>query len=153
MADQKNVIIRFENVNFGYGEDNPILDEASFSLREDAKFTVMGQNGAGKSTIFKLVTGELKPESGAIHVKPGATIAVGRQVMAREHLEESVHDYFAHAFAGKTYDLDRRIKEVLEIVNLSATLEKKVGEFSGGQQARLLLAYALIQEPDIDRKS
>ncbi|OGL66704.1 hypothetical protein A2856_02985 [Candidatus Uhrbacteria bacterium RIFCSPHIGHO2_01_FULL_63_20] len=149
MADQKNVIIRFENVNFGYGEDNPILDEASFSLREDAKFTVMGQNGAGKSTIFKLVTGELKPESGAIHVKPGATIAVGRQVMAREHLEESVHDYFAHAFAGKTYDLDRRIKEVLEIVNLSATLEKKVGEFSGGQQARLLLAYALIQEPDI----
>jgi len=150
MAENKgNVIVRFENVSFGYGEDNPILDEASFSLREDAKFTVMGQNGAGKSTLFKLITGELKPAEGKIHLKQGATIATGQQVMKREHLTETVREYFAHAFPENTYDLDRRIKDVLETVNLSAPLEKKVGDFSGGQQARLLLAYALIQEPDI----
>lgn len=144
-----NVIIRFEGVNFGYGEDNPILDDASFSVRENAKFTVMGQNGAGKSTIFKLITGELKPESGAIHITPGSTIATAKQVMAREFLTDTVEEYFARAFEEKKYDLERRIKDVLDTVNLHAPLDKKIGEFSGGQQARLLLAYALIQEPDI----
>lgn len=147
--DHGNVIIRFENVSFGYGEDNPILDEASFSMRENAKFTVMGQNGAGKSTIFKLITGELKPAEGKIHITAGSTIATAKQVMAREHLTETVRDYFAHAFAEKMYDLDKRIADVLDTVNLKAPLDKQVGAFSGGQQARLLLAFALIQEPDI----
>ncbi len=144
-----NVIIRFENVSFGYGEDNPVLDEASFSVRENAKFTVMGQNGAGKSTIFKLITGELKPSEGKIHLLQGATIATAKQVMAREFLDDTVEDYFARAFEEKKYDLDRRIKDVLDTVNLDAPLDKKIGAFSGGQQARLLLAFALIQEPDI----
>ena len=63
---QSNVVVRFEEVSFGYSTDNPVLDEASFSVREDTKLTVMGQNGAGKSTIFKLITGELKPDKGKI---------------------------------------------------------------------------------------
>jgi len=146
---QNNVVVRFENVTFGYTSEKLILNEASFSVREDVKFTVMGQNGAGKSTIFKLITGELKPTRGNVHFSQGATIATGKQVMAREHLTESVRDYFAHAFVEVPYNLDKRIKDVLEIVNLTAPLDKKVGEFSGGQQARLLLAFALIQEPDV----
>ncbi len=146
---QQNVIIRFEDVRFGYHSEKRLLDEASFSVREDAKFTLMGQNGAGKSTIFKLITGELKPERGQIHIPPNATIAIAKQVMAREHLTETVREYFAHAFTEVPYNLDKRIADVLEVVNLSAPLDKIVGEFSGGQQARLLLAFALIQEPDI----
>ncbi len=146
---QSNVIVRFEEVSFGYQAENLILDEASFSIREDAKLTLMGQNGAGKSTIFKLITGELKPDKGAIHTLNGSTIATAKQVMAREHLTETVREYFAHAFVEVPYNLDKRIKDVLEVVNLHAPVEKIVGEFSGGQQARLLLAYALIQEPDI----
>lgn len=146
---QGNVVVRFENVSFGYTTDNPILDEASFSVREDTKLTVMGQNGAGKSTIFKLITGELKPDRGMVHFAPGTRIATGKQVMAREHLTETVREYFAHAFEEAPYNLDKKINEVLDVVNLAAPLEKIVGDFSGGQQARLLLAYALIQEPEI----
>ncbi|MFA4846145.1 MAG: ABC-F family ATP-binding cassette domain-containing protein [Patescibacteria group bacterium] len=144
-----NVIVRFEDVSFGYSKDSPILNEASFSVRENTKLTLMGQNGAGKSTLFKLITGEMKPDKGNVHVLSSATIATGKQVMAREHLIESVRDYFAHAFMDVPYNLDKKIKDVLEVVNLNAPLEKPVGDFSGGQQARLLLAYALIQEPDV----
>ncbi|MBI5794616.1 ABC-F family ATP-binding cassette domain-containing protein [Candidatus Uhrbacteria bacterium] len=144
-----NVIVRFEDVSFGYSRENPIVDEASFSVRENTKLTLMGQNGAGKSTIFKLITGELKPDKGNIHLLQGATIATGKQVMAREHLTESVREYFAHAFPEVPYNLDKRIKDTLEVVNLTAPLEKLIGDFSGGQQARLLLAYALIQESDV----
>src|SRR3989339_1022242 len=144
-----NVVVRFEDVTFGYTTEKPILREASFSVREDSKLTLMGQNGAGKSTIFKLISGELEPDKGNIHLKQGATIATTRQVMAREHLVESVRDYFAHAFGEVPHNLDKKIAGVLEVVNLKTTLDKIVGELSGGQQARLLLAYALIQEPDI----
>ena len=146
---QNNVIVRFENVTFGYNSDTPNLKEVNFSVREDSKLTLMGQNGAGKSTIFKLITGELKPDRGEVHFKQGSTIATAKQVMAREHLTETVREYFAHAFEEAPRNLDKRIADVLEVVNLSAPLDKPVGDFSGGQQARLLLAYALIQEPDI----
>lgn len=147
--DHGNVIVRFSGVSYGYDEDHPILDAADFSVRENAKITLMGQNGAGKSTIFKLLTGELKPKEGQISIQKGANIATGLQTMARERMEDTVCEFFERAFAEKTYDLDKRIKDVLETVNLPASPEKKIKEFSGGQQARLLLAYALIQNPDI----
>ena len=147
--DHGNVIVRFSGVTYGYDEENPLLDEADFSVRENAKITVMGQNGAGKSTIFKLITGVMKPQAGQISIQKGASIAVGQQVLPREQLEDTVREFFERAFVEKTYDLDRRIEQVLETVNLHAPLEKKLNAFSGGQQARLLLAYALIQEPDI----
>lgn len=144
-----NVIVRFSGVTYGYDEENPLLDEVDFSVRENAKITVMGQNGAGKSTIFKLLTGALKPTEGQINIKQGASIAIGLQVLERERMNDTVREFFGHAFTEKLYDLDRRIENVLQTVDLKASLEKKIGEFSGGQQARLLLAYALIQEPDI----
>src|SRR3989338_6105752 len=146
---QNNVVVRFENVAFGYSAEKPLLDEANFSVRENTKLTLMGQNGAGKSTIFKLITGELKPVRGNIHLLPGATIATAKQVMAREHLTETVRDYFAHAFTEAPYNINKRIADALEAVNFSAPLDKTISDFSGGQQARLLLAFALIQEPDI----
>jgi ATP-binding cassette, subfamily F, member 3 len=147
--DHGNVIIRFSGVTYGYDEEHPLLEEADFSVRENAKVTVMGQNGAGKSTIFKLITGGLKPKEGQISITQGTSIATGLQVLERERMGDTIREFFARAFAEKKYDLDKRIANVLETVNFVAPLDKKVGEFSGGQQARLLLAYALIQEPDI----
>ncbi len=144
-----NVIIRFNEVIFHYDKNKPILTEASFSVRENTKITIMGQNGAGKSTIFKLITGDLKPNEGQVSVTPGTTIAIALQVMNRENMDKTIEEYFSDAFAKKIYDLPKKIKKVLDIVHLSAPLDRKIIQFSGGQQARLLLAYALIQEPDI----
>lgn len=152
MAD--NVILRFSEVTFEYSPNKPLLDEASFSLRAGSRITLMGQNGAGKSTLFKMITGELKPKEGDIYLTPtDASIAVARQVMPKEVMNLTVHDYFATAFKEKEYALDKHIKSVLEVVHLGLSQDvfgsKTIKEFSGGQQARLLLAHALIQEPDI----
>ena len=92
--DHGNVIVRFSGVTYGYDEENPLLDEADFSVRENAKITVMGQNGAGKSTIFKLITGVMKPQAGQISIQKGASIAVGQQVLPREQLEDTVREFF-----------------------------------------------------------
>ena len=145
-----NVVLRFDKVSFEYGHKKPILDEVSFSMRQGSKITLMGQNGAGKSSLFKLITGEIKPQHGHVSVDKEATVALGRQVMPRDQLDFTVKDFFAKFFKGKGWELSMHIKEVLDVVNLpQPKLEKKIREFSGGQQARLLLASALIQDPDI----
>ena len=145
-----SIILRFSEVGFQHLRNKPLLDEVSFSVRLGSRITLMGQNGAGKSSLFGLITGELKPTSGSIHITPkDATKAHARQVMPKEMMELSVRDYFATAFGEKKYNLDKLIAEAFEIVNTSLPLDKKIKELSGGQQARLLLAHALIQNPDI----
>jgi ATP-binding cassette subfamily F protein 3 len=197
-----DVIIRFDNVSFEYGQ-KPILAEAVFSVRQGMKMTLMGQNGAGKTTIFQLIMGALKPEEGAINIEQGLTMAIGRQVIPRDEMDLTVREFFEKAFPKKIYDIEPRIKKILDVVHLDlvstpssvathrdfrakaaqpddsvarptprrdgrlaaenigalagngvskqglAPLEKKLRDFSGGQQARLLLAQALIQDPDI----
>jgi ATPase subunit of ABC transporter with duplicated ATPase domains len=78
-----NVVLRFDNVSFHYDPNKPLMDEASFSVREIAKITIMGQNGAGKSTIFKPILGAagiskdlsedmtLRPTGGKVHILNG----------------------------------------------------------------------------------
>lgn len=159
--DHGNVVLRFDKVLFHYDQNKPILNEASFSVRENAKVTIMGQNGAGKSTIFKLILGAtsvkeditsdmmLKPISGDVHILNGASVGIGLQVMPKRFFEHTVLEYFETAFTEKTYNIEKLIKDVLEVVQFSTDLTKKIKDFSGGQLARLLLAYALIQKPDI----
>ncbi len=150
MADES--VIRFEDVSFDYGHKKPSLDEVSFVIRRGAKLTLMGQNGAGKSTIFSLITGEVVPEEGTIHRAPRLSVAIARQVIPRDELDISVRDFFQKVFSQKMYDIDKRIDEVLEVVHLRGhekIHDRTMRSFSGGQQARLLLASALIQDPDV----
>ncbi len=146
---RNEVILRFDNVSFEFGHHSPILNEVNFSVRDGWKVTLMGQNGAGKSTIFQLITGALSPEEGNIHIADGLSIAIARQVIPRDQMGFTVREFFERCFDTKIYDIDPRIDEVLEVVNLHAPHDRIVGSFSGGQQARLLLASALIQKPDL----
>lgn len=145
-------IIHFEDVSFEYGHNKPILDEVSFTLRRGMKMAVMGQNGAGKSTLFSLMTGERSPTDGEINRSHGMKVAIAAQVIPREKMELTVRDFFQSHFDKKVYDIDPKIDAVLEVVNLKGhekLHDRIVKSFSGGQQARLLLASALIQDPDL----
>lgn len=149
MADKGEVIVRFDHVSFEHGSRKPILDEVSFTVRRGSKITLMGQNGAGKSTLFGLITGTNDPEDGEIHLANKLSIALSHQVIPREKLEMTVREFFEDCFDEKVYDIDPKIDNILEVVNLHADKEKVIKGFSGGQQARLLLASALIQSPDL----
>lgn len=141
--------MRFEKAEFAYGPKKHILEEVDFVVREGAKLALMGQNGAGKTTLFKLIMGEEKLDEGKIVVVNGATVATALQMVPREKLEMTVTDFFQSAFKETVYAIEPKIAKVLDAVNLDAPREKKIKEFSGGQKARLLLAHALIQDPDI----
>lgn len=144
-----NVIARFGEVSFEYKHKQSILAEVDFSVRRGSKVTLMGQNGAGKSTLFQLMNGKLEPTEGEVHIEKGLTIATSRQVIPLDQLGLTVREFFEVCFTGKVYDIDPKIDKVLEVVNFEADHERIMQSFSGGQQARLLLASALIQNPDL----
>ncbi len=155
MSNRDGLIV-FKEVTFEHDATKPILEEANFVVRRGAKLTLMGQNGAGKTTIFKLIRGELRPDEGSINLQPRTTIAIARQIIPREEQTLSVREFFQRCFAETVYDIDPRIDKVLEAVDLTPSdapqadfKERTISSFSGGQQARLLLASALIQEPDV----
>src|SRR5687767_7460413 len=95
------------------------------------------------------MAGTLSPESGHIHLSHGMTIATAAQVIPRAKMDLSVCEFFRSYFTKPVYDIDPRIDAVLEVVNLKADHSRIISSFSGGQQARLLLASALIQNPDL----
>jgi ATPase subunit of ABC transporter with duplicated ATPase domains len=142
-------LLSFDEVSFEYGHNKPILQEVSFSVRRGMKVTLMGQNGAGKTTLFDLITKAAKPESGQINISNSVTIAQARQVIPRDLLDLTMREFFERCFKEKVYDIDVKIEEVLEVVNFHAPHDRIVRSFSGGQQARLLLASAIIQNPDL----
>ncbi|OGY45640.1 MAG: hypothetical protein A2744_03060 [Candidatus Buchananbacteria bacterium RIFCSPHIGHO2_01_FULL_44_11] len=147
MAEE--VIVRFDQVTFEYQEGKPLLDEASFSVRSGSKITLMGQNGAGKSTLFALIRGQLKPKSGTVSLTNNATIGAALQAIPRSDFDLTVEQYFAKVFEVVPPGLKSDISKVLAVVNLSISTDRRVGHLSGGQQARVLLAAALIRNPDI----
>ncbi len=145
----EDVILRFDNVKFEYVEKKPVLDEACFCVRKGAKTTLMGQNGAGKSTIFKLIKGEIKPTKGDVFITNNATIATALQMVDKQDLNLTVEEYFAKAFDSVPGNIKGQINKVMNAVDLTAPIDRKLADLSGGQQARILLAFALIQNPDI----
>lgn len=143
------VVLRFEDVTFNYTENKPVLLESSFVIRRGAKLTLMGQNGAGKSTLFSMIMGDLKPEEGRVIIGQGLHIAIAKQFIPHTQWSLTVREFLELAFTEKVYDIDKRAIGVFETVALTVPLDKHIKDLSGGQKGRLLIAQALIQEPDI----
>ncbi len=150
MSVSNETVIGFKWVDFHYDFRKPILEEVTFNVRKGSKITIMWQNGAGKSTIFKLINGELEKKWWVINIDKKLTIATGYQVVQAEDKELTVQEFFRKYYQDDSvFNIDKQIFEILEVVNLKTKLDKKISAFSWGQQARLLLAAALIQNPDI----
>ncbi len=142
-------VLRFEDVIFNFGENKRILDEANFVVRKGTKLTLMGQNGAGKSTLFSLIMGERKADEGRIIIGQDLHVAIAKQFIPHSQWHLTVRQFLEKAFDEKIYDIDKRAKEVFTEVQLNVPLDRTIKELSGGQKGRLLIAQALIQNPDI----
>ncbi len=142
-------VLRFEDLSFHYKENKPILHEANFVIRKGSKLTLMGPNGAGKSTLFSLITGERKPEEGRVIVDKDLHIAIAKQFIPHTQWHITVREFLELAFDEKIYDIDRRAKDIFTKVQLNVYLDSTIKQLSGGQKGRLLIAQALIGQPDI----
>src|SRR5471032_2397976 len=135
------------------------VDNVDFEVRRGEVFGLLGPNGSGKSTTVKLLLGLLNPTKGHIevfghsprHVQTKSRIGylpeesyLYRYLNSRETL-----DFFGNLFHLPRIDRTRRSEQLLEMVGLSQTLTRPVGEFYKGMQRRIGLAQALINDPDL----
>ena len=96
----------------------------------------MGQNGAGKSSILKLLNGTHSPSSGNVNLALGQSVGTARQTMATEAREMRVDDYFAAQFETHPGTaLPAMVAKTLALVKLEAAPDRIIKSFSGGQQA------------------
>src|SRR5437588_8213824 len=135
------------------------LDNVDLRVRRGEVFGLLGPNGSGKSTTVKLLLGLLYPTKGHIevfghssrHVATKARIGylpeesyLYRYLNSRETL-----DFFGNLFRLPAGEREKRAEQLLEMVGLSQTRTRAVGEFSKGMQRRIGLAQALINDPDL----
>ncbi|WP_405116254.1 ABC transporter ATP-binding protein [Paenibacillus sp. FSL K6-1217] len=150
-------VIQVEQVRKTFGSRDA-LTEVSFSIPKGEIFGFLGPSGSGKTTLIKILTAQLKPTGGAARVfdQPAEAMQQSAQKMRfgiltdnsglyeRLSIEENLELY------RKLYDLPRSaVDQVLQFVNLSGERKKKVSTLSRGMRQRVMLACAIIHEPEL----
>ena len=152
--------IRTQDLVKKYSNGFTALDGVSLQIKTGEVVGYVGPNGAGKTTTIKVLTGLIKPSSGHAYVNGIDVTANPRkalQTMGALIEVPGMYDYLTPhemlTYFGKVYrmgsnEIDRRIKETLQLVRLSEWEHKKIGTFSTGMQRRLTIAKAILHEPD-----
>ena len=156
-------MIEFSNVTKSYTVGTHALRGVDLQI-EDGEFAfLIGPSGSGKSTIIKLITGELKPTSGTVHVNgyslerirkreiPYLRRTVGVVFQDFRLIEnKTVYDNVAFAMrviGAREREIRERVPYVLELVGLETKSRRHPNELSGGEQQRLAIARALVNNP------
>ena len=156
-------MIEFTDVVKSYVQGNKALRGVSMQI-EDGEFAfLVGPSGSGKSTIIKMITGELKPTSGTVHVNgynlerirkreiPFLRRTVGVVFQDFRLIPtKTVYDNVAFAMrviGARNKEIKERVPYVLDLVGLETKGRRFPGELSGGEQQRLAIARALVNNP------
>ncbi len=140
-------MITVENLTKSYGTE-VLFEKAGFKLNPKEKIGVVGRNGHGKTTLFRLITGQIPPDSGDIFIPKHYRIGYVRQ-----EIEFTKTTVLAEAMTGLREDekaCQWKAEEILSGLGFSKEdLQRPPEEFSGGFQVRLNLAKVLVSEPDL----
>ena len=159
-----NKAIEFNNVSFSYIENdkNKFINNLNLIIKENSYLALLGKNGSGKSTLIKLMFAIEKANSGNIKIfdmdvnENASEIYKISSLVFQNPDDQIVADTVELdiAFAMENYsipskDIDKKIDEVLEIVDLSNKRKDKVHSLSGGEKQRLCIASSLVLNPKI----
>ncbi len=132
------------------------LDNASFSLAAGDRTCLLGPNGAGKTTLIRLLTGALNPTGGVARIygvaaQEPAFLAAKRRVGIVPQAPGMYRDMPVQEYLQLVRQLYGRgnIEQVVEVFGLQAYVDRPMAQLSGGYQRRLVLAAALLPEPDL----
>ena len=158
-----NSIIKFQDISLSYG-NRIILDNINFEINEGQIFGMLGPNGVGKSTIFNLITGLIKPKTGKILINGNDVTNLPVYLRAREFKVGYVPQYGGYfndltvinnlnAISEIVSDDKNFMKNKIEYLANKFELENikdiKAKFLSGGQKKKLVIALALLSDPKI----
>ena len=147
-----------EDVDFFYGKKQ-ILRQINLGVSKGTICGLLGPSGCGKTTMVKIAAGILKAATGRVSVlgrrMPQISAMINIGYMAQSdalYLTLSAEEnlfFFGSMYGKRHKDLKKRIKEVVELVDLTADIKKPVNQYSGGMKRRLSLAMALLHKPPV----
>ncbi|QOG12053.1 metal ABC transporter ATP-binding protein [Arcobacter sp. FWKO B] len=149
-------IIEINNLTFNY-DTTVILENITLTIKDNDFLAIIGPNGGGKSTLFRLILGILTPQNGTIkhkyqineigYVPQNTNLNLDFPITA---LEVVLMGY-AHKFSLFGYSKEEKegALSALELVGMGEYANKKIGELSGGQRQRVFIARSLVQTPKV----
>lgn len=156
-------MIKFENVNMEYKNGKKALIDANIEIGKGEFVFIVGSSGAGKSTFIKLLLKEQEPSSGSIIIDGRETTSLSKRKipMLRRNMGVVFQDFrllpnktvyenvsFAMEITGHSgKEIRRKVPFVLGMVGLSSKSKSYPGELSGGEQQRVSIARAIINQP------
>lgn len=161
-AEKGEEILKAEHVDFAY-EERQVLSDVSFTVCRGEKIAIIGKNGAGKSTMAKLLCGIIRPVSGSIMVQgvnylPLTIKEIGRkigyvmqnpnQMLVKDMIRDEVElALILNDFSRE--EIDRRVEKTLKMCDLYSMRNWPVSVLSYGQRKRVTIASILALEPEV----
>lgn len=140
-----NDLITASNAGARFGGTD-VLNSVDLAISAGEIVTIVGPNGSGKSTLLRMLIGAIQPSSGTIRRRTGLRIGYVPQKLA---LDATLPITVERFLSLPKRSSSKRIERALEEVDMSAHAQAQVASLSGGQIQRVLLARALLSEPDI----
>jgi len=141
-------IIQFQDVTFGYSEDKILYRHLDMGFDLDSRVALVGRNGVGKSTLLKLITGDLRPLDGMVKVNGKLRIAFYHQHLTEAlDLELSAVDFFMKLFPDQGLGLEDMRKRVGRFGLTGKAQMIAMKYLSDGQKSRVVFAWLAWQNP------
>ena len=145
VTERSEPLVKARQVSVRLGQRN-VLESVDIEVHAGETVTLVGLNGAGKSTLVRTLLGIIEPDGGTVERMPGLKIGYSPQRIRRDPILPITVRRFLTLGASSSRD---RIAAVLEEVGASAILDHPIAEISGGELHRVLLAKALLRNPQL----
>jgi ATP-binding cassette subfamily F protein 1 len=148
-------LITFNNLKFGYSDTKIILDKVNFNISTNSRICIVGKNGIGKSTILKLITGDLKPIN---NLKSGLSVITRDDRVRIGNFNQHTFEYLPPDKTAIEYLMEKYpeytkedyIRSLLGKINLENKCHKiPISNLSGGQKVRVVLVELELLKPHI----
>jgi len=140
---RENLVLKVKNLNVKL-DGEKIIKNLSFEVNEGEVLTILGPNGAGKTVLLKTLLG-IFPYKGEIIWKKGIRIGyVPQRLPFIKNIPMTIEEFFKLKNAPK-----EEIRNILDKIGLGGYLKKEIGKLSSGQFQRILIGWALIEDPEV----
>ena len=159
MQEKSSVIVRFEKINKKF-KSKTVLEDISFSINRGEFLSFLGPSGCGKTTILKMLIGIEKPTSGRIFKDDVDITDLAPKdrnmgiVFQNYSLFPNMDVYHNISYALQSRkmskdEIDKKVRRIVETMELEEHIYKKPKQLSGGQQQRVAIARTLVLNPDL----